>query len=116
VTEDDRIRVRMRKRSSSTPKGPTRKSTDPSGHSATEPVTEQTETTVEDSATPTPRKKTPPKKRVVSDDHWMEKKNKKKESPPRPTIVPRRKTRPDPVPIPKDFLQRTARTQPPSQR
>lgn len=115
VTEDDRIRVRMRKRISTAPKRSPQKST-MSGSSGTQPATQTTGTTAEASATPLPRKKTPPKKRVVSDDHWMEKKIKKKGSPPRPTVTPRRKTRPDPVPIPKDFLQKTARTQPPSQR
>lgn len=121
VTEDDRIRVRMRKRSSTSPKEPSQKTIHLSNSSGTQSKTETTgtttEKTTETAGTPeTPRKKTPPKKRVVSDDHWMDKKNKKKGSPPRPTVTPKRKAQPDSVPIPKDFLQRTARTQPPSQR
>lgn len=117
VTEDDRIRVRMRKRSSTTPKVPSQNTINLSNSSGTQSKTETTGTTAETVETSeTPRKKTPPKKRVVSDDHWMDKKNKKKGNPPRPTVTPKRKPQPDPVPIPKDFLQRTARTQPPSQR
>lgn len=90
-----------------------------SNSSGTQSKTGTAETTAETDETPetpTRKKKTPPKKRVISDDHWMDKKNKKKGSPPRATVTPKRKPQPDPVPIPKDFLQRTARTQPPSQR
>ena len=125
VTEDDRIRVRMRKRSSTAPREPNQRTVTLSSSSGTQartsksPETEgtgETAGTAETAETPASQKKPPPKKRVVSDDHWMDKKNKRKGSPPRRVIPPKRKPQPDPVPIPKDFLQRTARTQPPSQR
>lgn len=47
-----------------------------------------------------------PKKRIVSDDNWM--KRRKGKSPPR-TGPPKPKVEGSPTPIPKDFLQRTAR-------
>ncbi|VBB75421.1 Putative protein of unknown function [Podospora comata] len=47
-----------------------------------------------------------PKKRIISDDHWM--KRRQGRSPPR-TGAPRTKAEGSPTPIPKDFLQKTAK-------
>ncbi len=47
----------------------------------------------------------PPKKRIVSDDNWMKRKGR---SPPRPRSPKGKAATPAPMPIPKDFLQRTA--------
>lgn len=111
VTEDDRMRIKMRKKKRDPPKivveqpAPT-----PAPKSAG-----SGETKPESAETVSLRKKTPPKKRVVSDDHWMsgKREGKKRTSPPRA-----RKKSPvgTPMPIPKDFLQRTAQNPPASQK
>ncbi|SPN98811.1 uncharacterized protein DNG_01852 [Cephalotrichum gorgonifer] len=108
VTEEDRVRIKMRKRRASAPKEAAKKLANSSGGTGTEPET----------PTPTPKRKTPPKKRVVSDDHWMDKKN-KKASPPRPRKPAKGKSpQPGPTPLTMNFLQRTAGTagNPPSSK
>lgn len=93
VTEEDRIRIKMRQKKRSNKKA-ANKSQD---NSTKEEVTDGQET-------PT---KAPPKKRVVSDDHWMNKK--KRRSPPRKVSpkIPKIPTT-SPAPLPKDFTLRNA--------
>ena len=110
VTEDDRIRIKLRKRSATAPKEPSQKSTTLSGSSGSQPETAETPQTI------TPRRKTPPKKRVISDDHWVDKKNKKATSPPRPSTTPKRQSQPNPMPLPKNFVQKTSWTPPASHK
>ncbi|PKS11670.1 hypothetical protein jhhlp_001821 [Lomentospora prolificans] len=109
VTEEDRVRIKMRKKKRSTPKVVVEQAAESSKSS------NSGETKPENASTATLRRKTPPKKRVVSDDHWMNNKKeiKKKNSPPRA-----RKKSPEgsPMPIPKDFLLRTAQNPPASQK
>lgn len=113
VTEDDRIRIKLRKRSATAPKEPSQKSATLSRSSGSQPETTETAETPQ---TITPKRKTPPPKRVISDDHWMDKKNKKKASPPRPSTTPKRKSQPNPMPLPKNFVQKTSWTPPASHK
>lgn len=121
VTEEDRIRIKMRKKKASTPKvvvqQENREQEQPQQPAESASKLSTSEETKPESigAAATPKKKTPPKKRVVSDDHWMnnKKEGKTKRSPPR---GPRKPPESKPMPIPKDFLLRTARNPPASQK
>ncbi|OLN97503.1 hypothetical protein CCHL11_01290 [Colletotrichum chlorophyti] len=94
VTEEDRVRIKLRQKRKSAPKIEVHN----------DASTDEKEVSVE--VLPNGQIKQPPKKRVVSDDHWMAKKNKK--SPPR-SRSPRNKTTasPGPSPLPKGFVQKT---------
>ncbi|KAL2138282.1 hypothetical protein VTI28DRAFT_7157 [Corynascus sepedonium] len=96
VTEEDRLRIRMRQK-------PKKRKAKPNKleNKENQDVADGDETEKEKP----PVVKLAPKKRIVSDDNWM--KGKKGRSPPRNGPA---KPKPDvnPMPLPKDFLQRTA--------
>ncbi|KAL1882685.1 hypothetical protein VTK73DRAFT_1597 [Phialemonium thermophilum] len=116
VTEEDRVRIKMRQKPKRRKPSKTmakRESSGEAGHGLDRRETVDSAAAREDSqqqeqeapaATGT-RSRAAPKKRIVSDDHWMEKK--KGKTPPR---VASGKAKPTgkPSPIPKDFLLRTA--------
>ncbi|GKT95058.1 glucan 4-alpha-glucosidase [Colletotrichum tofieldiae] len=94
VTEEDRVRIKLRQKRKSAPKIEVHN----------DAVADEGEETVEE--LPDGQTKQAPKKRVVSDDHWMAQKRKK--SPPR-SKSPRTKdaASPSPSPLPKGFVQKT---------
>ncbi|KAK1969754.1 hypothetical protein LY78DRAFT_326456 [Colletotrichum sublineola] len=94
VTEEDRVRIKLRQKRKSAPKIEVHN----------DPVGDEKNETVEE--LPNGQTKQAPKKRVVSDDHWMA--QKKKKSPPR-SKSPRTKNAasPGPSPLPKGFVQKT---------
>ncbi|RDA89128.1 hypothetical protein CP532_2199 [Ophiocordyceps camponoti-leonardi (nom. inval.)] len=92
VTEEDRVRIKMR-----APK-PARKPAEPKVKPAASPQ-------VKPAASPPVGG--PPKKRVVSDDNWRKQRGRK--SPPRQVTPKARQTpSPKPKPIPADFVHRSA--------
>lgn len=113
VTEEDRVRIKMRNR------GKRRRSKPPAEADQAEQKAEGEEGDEDEegggvvihqehppnSSTPRPL----PKKRIISDSHWM--KQGKGKSPPRGKS-PKVKEEGSPAPIPKDFLQKTARNPP----
>ncbi|KAJ2902308.1 hypothetical protein MKZ38_000698 [Zalerion maritima] len=120
VTEEDRIRIKFRKPPSKRQKSRLRKETTPSEEEK-ENNSAETEDGERTGGEDTPKTGKPtPKKRIVSDDHWMKKKRKSK-SPPRMTGALRpaassnstkKHPSPGPIPIPKDFLKKTAQNTP----
>ncbi|TQN74699.1 hypothetical protein CSHISOI_00742 [Colletotrichum shisoi] len=94
VTEEDRVRIKLRQKRRSAPKIEVHNDAVASEH----------DETIEE--LPDGQAKQAPKKRVVSDDHWMAQKRKK--SPPR-SRSPRNKdtASPGPSPLPKGFVQKT---------
>ncbi|GKT48884.1 uncharacterized protein ColSpa_09065 [Colletotrichum spaethianum] len=94
VTEEDRVRIKLRQKRKSAPKIEVHN----------DAVADEKEETVEE--LPDGQTKQAPKKRVVSDDHWMAQKRRK--SPPR-SKSPRTKdtASPGPSPLPKGFVQKT---------
>jgi hypothetical protein len=99
VTEEDRIRIKMRQKKRPMPKVVVHNEDD----------NEDEEEAAPEEIPEDPRLRGPPKKRVISDDHWMKKKANK--SPPR-GVSPKVAKESSPSPIPKDFLQRTAPSPP----
>jgi hypothetical protein len=107
VDEDDRIRIKFRQQKK------------PSKPIVVEHDDHDDDFVTEDDLPSELRPKGPPKKRVVSDDHWMSTKIKK--SPPRgtrqqATAKEKEKDKGSPMPIPKDFLQKTAQNPPVSRK
>ncbi|POR35751.1 Uncharacterized protein TPAR_04069 [Tolypocladium paradoxum] len=96
VTEEDRIRIKMRQKKRSMSR------TKPVLHSpaAAAASTQPTEDAADDS-----RPSSPPKKRVVSDDNWRKSKG-RRTSPRRPS--PKANKSVSPKPIPTDFVLRSA--------
>ncbi|KAK4226877.1 hypothetical protein QBC38DRAFT_214513 [Podospora fimiseda] len=107
VTEEDRVRIKLRKSKKRKPKankGQDKKS-DGVDDEGDEEDGDGEETEKENAAPkhpPAPARDAP-KKRIVSDDNWMKR---AKAKIPIPAQKPKVET--GPVPIPKDFLQRTA--------
>ncbi|KAK1469583.1 hypothetical protein CMEL01_01350 [Colletotrichum melonis] len=100
VTEEDRVRIKLRQKRMSAPKMST-----PKIEVHNDGPADEKDETVED--LPGGDAKLAPKKRVVSDDHWMAQKRKK--SPTR-AKSPRTKDAspsPTPSPLPKGFVQKT---------
>lgn len=91
VTEEDRIRIKLRQKKKSVPKVEVH-------YDAAVDVKEETVEVLPDGQT-----KQPPKKRVVSDDHWMAKKNSSRSKSPRNKDA----ASPSPSPLPKGFVQKT---------
>ncbi|KAL8364535.1 hypothetical protein RB595_003695 [Gaeumannomyces hyphopodioides] len=101
VTEEDRMRIKFRKsqkRNKSAPRAMPRAVT-PGGLSKDDNDDENVDPE---------GLRSPPPKRIVSDDNWMKR---RKRSPPGARAV-RTKPPTGPIPIPKDFLQRTAQNPP----
>lgn len=94
VTEEDRIRIKMRQRKRSLSR------TKPLLHDPAADSTHPSEDAADDS-----RPNSPPKKRVVSDDHWRKPKG-RRNSPRRPS--PKANKPASPKPIPTDFVLRSA--------
>lgn len=114
VTEEDRVRIRLRQKPKKrrTPKAD--KVENKENQNDGDGDGEETERERAGPAKPrvTPREppvvKLTPKKRIVSDDNWM--KRRKGRSPPRDAAPkPKEQDNPAPTPIPKDFLQKTAK-------
>ncbi|EFX01132.1 hypothetical protein CMQ_6074 [Grosmannia clavigera kw1407] len=116
VTESDRVRIKARKKEKQ-PRAPDDKKIAPEEDDEDdwdddpEDAAKPIEPLQPPKARPGPRGRpkvtSPPKRRIVSDDNWMKR---KKRTSPSPKFTGAR-TKPDlgrPVPIPKDFLQRTA--------
>ncbi|KAK2058121.1 hypothetical protein LY76DRAFT_67735 [Colletotrichum caudatum] len=96
VTEEDRVRIKLRQKRKSAPKIEVHN----------DAVADEKDETVEE--LPGGQTKQAPKKRVVSDDHWMA--QKKKKSPPRfksPRTKDAASPSPGPSPLPKGFVQKT---------
>ncbi|KUI52679.1 hypothetical protein VP1G_00190 [Cytospora mali] len=119
VTEEDRVRIKSRqkpKRRSSIPKtspsGKSEEKKDESGAKKTTAEAKDKEKEKPRGPTPAdPRFKGPPKKRIVSDDNWMKRKNANTAAKAAGGgIKPKSAGGLGPSPIPKDFLQRTAKT------
>ncbi|KAK3905935.1 hypothetical protein C8A05DRAFT_30234 [Staphylotrichum tortipilum] len=110
VTEEDRVRIKLRQKSKR--KKPAKVDKVEDKENQNDGDGEETEREKPGPAKPrvTPREppvvKLTPKKRIVSDDNWM--KRRKGRSPPRGP-APKPKEEANPTPIPKDFLQRTAK-------
>ncbi|KAL2260366.1 hypothetical protein VTK26DRAFT_5637 [Humicola hyalothermophila] len=102
VTEEDRIRIKLRHKPTKK-KAQVDKSEDKENHGAEDGEDSEREKTSGSASRP-PVVKAVPKKRIVSDDNWM--KRRQGRSPPRGGPA---KPQGNPTPIPKDFLQRTAR-------
>ncbi|KAJ6442263.1 mpv17 / PMP22 family domain-containing protein [Purpureocillium lavendulum] len=96
VTEEDRIRIRMRQKRRPPPR------VKPVVHNDTDPSASTTNTADE---TPDSRPNAPPKKRVVSDEHWRKPKAHKNGL---RKVSPKASKSPSPNPIPADFVQRSA--------
>jgi len=108
VTEDDRVRIKMRQKPKKRRAKPNKIEDKENQDSGESDQTEKGKPVAATSgATPSkpPVVKLAPKKRIVSDDNWM--KRRKGRSPPRDGSS-KPKTEAAPMPIPKDFLQRTA--------
>ncbi|KAM5371025.1 hypothetical protein ACJZ2D_008222 [Fusarium nematophilum] len=90
VTEEDRVRIKMRKKVKSRPNNNTRESL------GTQEEQETPDTT------PAKPAKPPPKKRVVSDEHWR----KNRKSLPKKNLPEKVVT--TPAPLPKDFVMRNS--------
>jgi hypothetical protein len=108
VTEEDRVRIKMRqkpkKKKVKADKVEDKENQDEGDGEETErerPAASKPGTTPRGP----PVAKMAPKKRIVSDDNWM--KRRKGKSPPRDSTS-KPKAEPTPMPIPKDFLQKTA--------
>jgi hypothetical protein len=108
VTEEDRVRIKMRqkpkKKKVKAEKVEDKENQDDGDGEETE---REKPAAPKPGAAPRepPVAKMAPKKRIVSDDNWM--KRRKGKSPPRDS-TPKPKAEPTPMPIPKDFLQKTA--------
>lgn len=119
VTEEDRVRIKLRQKVKkpkvSIKKEETHKSGDEEGVKADKEADEKARSEEEENRPPAQRPKSPPKKRIVSDDNWMKRNNKKGRSPPRGGVSKGSPSQ-SPRPIPKDFLQRTARNPSPQDK
>ncbi|KAK4127957.1 hypothetical protein N657DRAFT_566802 [Parathielavia appendiculata] len=110
VTEEDRVRIKMRqkpkKKKTKVERIEDKENQDGGGGEETEPEKPVAPKPNAASRGPPVVVKLAPKKRIVSDDNWM--KRRKGRSPPRDSS-PKPKVEPAPMPLPKDFLQKTAR-------
>jgi hypothetical protein len=114
VTESDRLRIKMRHKSrKKRPKSEKAEDKENQGEGDGEETERDTRAQPKSGATPGERPVPPvvkvklaPKKRIVSDENWM--KRNQGRAPPRDSS-PKPKPEATPMPIPKDFLQRTAR-------
>lgn len=109
VTEEDRVRIKLRQKPKKK-KPKAEKIEDKENQNDGDGEETEREKPKEPNQRPTPKEppvvKLAPKKRIVSDDNWM--KRRKGRSPPRDSS-PKPKAEENPTPIPKDFLQRTAK-------
>jgi len=109
VTEEDRVRIKLRQKKKRKPQTPKLESADmPRGGKSDGEISKSGNEgrdviTVEPAEETQPRER--PKKRIVSDDNWM-KRNRGKG--PTKGATPKPKVEGSPTPIPKDFLLRTA--------
>src|SRR3569833_243365 len=104
VTEEDRVRIKMRKKPKGRSARPAEEPPEP-GSDGEDTEEEGEEDGVYEEVAHDPKLRAPPpKKRIVSDEHWM--KTRRRASP--KTGAPKPKPEGSPAPIPKDFLQRTA--------
>ncbi len=110
VTEEDRMRIRLRQKPKKrrTPKADKVEDKENQNDGDGEETEQEKLGPAKPRVTPRepPVVKLTPKKRIVSDDNWM--KRRKGRSPPRDP-APKPKEEANPTPIPKDFLQRTAK-------
>ncbi|KAL2133607.1 hypothetical protein VTI74DRAFT_2045 [Chaetomium olivicolor] len=106
VTEEDRVRIKMRQKPKKRKvKAEKAEDKENQGEGGGEETEKEKPAAPKSTPNPPPAARQAPKKRIVSDDNWM--KRKKGKSPPR-DIPSKPKVEGNPVPIPKDFLQRTA--------
>jgi hypothetical protein len=109
VTEEDRVRIKMRQKPKRKSKPPARRGetgAEPDSGDVDEPAKVAKKGVVEiHQDPPSSQPKALPKKRIISDEHWM--KRRKGKSPPR-GASPKATMEGSPAPIPKDFLARTA--------
>ncbi|AEO63224.1 uncharacterized protein THITE_2108166 [Thermothielavioides terrestris NRRL 8126] len=108
VTEEDRVRIKMRQKPKKKKVKAERSEEKENLGDGDGEETEREQLAGRDSGVASkapPLVKNAPKKRIVSDDNWM--KRRKGGSPPR-AAPPKPKAEGSPMPLPKDFLQRTA--------
>ncbi|KAL2752278.1 hypothetical protein ACRALDRAFT_2113483 [Sodiomyces alcalophilus JCM 7366] len=125
VTEEDRVRIKLRQRKRPAAKLIVHQKSEASDEKGAKRLNEPNKdgntvekrnaTSPSDVSPICPRSRGPPK-RVVSDTNWMAKKNKRNLSISKSTLKSPKGTSTSPKPIPKDFLQRTAANQPASKK
>lgn len=106
VTEEDRLRIRARQKSRSRKPSKARGGSGGGPDAKDETVGNDGGGAAQQETASDPKSGTAPKKRIISDGHWMKKG--KGRSPPRPPAAAKPKVEGSPMPIPKDFLLRTA--------
>ena len=112
VTEEDRVRIKLRQKAKKAKEKADKAELQAAAEKEEAERGEELDGDEDEDVQPELRPKTLPKKRIVSDDNWM-KRNKGK-SPPR--AGPSAGSGQSPRPIPKDFLQRTARNPSPKDK
>ncbi len=108
VTEEDRVRVKLRqKQKKKRDRAQEVEDKENQGDGGGDETERERPAAPKPNAAPRPPVvKLAPKKRIVSDENWM--KRRKGKSPPRES-APKPKAEEKPMPIPKDFLQQTAK-------
>ncbi|KAB5545580.1 hypothetical protein GE09DRAFT_212872 [Coniochaeta sp. 2T2.1] len=104
VTEEDRVRIKMRQK-------PRRRSKTPAEEEGDKPVkaaVKKPEVEIHQDPPSASKPRPLPKKRIVSDEHWMKQRRGRK-SPPRRNSPTAANVESSPAPIPKDFLAKTAK-------